>query len=293
MRDIKIKTVIRVAAFIVFIIAFIIIFIDNEFDLQATEIETITETEIVTMALAPPSTVSREPDFVRYIAEIQGEFKEWTYTSYATEKELDKVITELTIYRAKISGLLERYPENCHIKLVRVIDEECAKIDELIAQYTADANHLQFWRVRAEEYPAATQIWLYMKELGWNDYVCAGILGNIMAECGGHTLNIQWNIYDYSGWFYGICQWSLYYRPEASGLSLENQLDLLYNTIESEFDYAGFCYYSGFTYEDFLEMTNCRDIALAFAKVYERCGSGSYSIRQRNAEVAYEYFVEN
>ena len=293
MRDIKIKAVIRVVAFIVFVIAFIIIFINNEFYLQATEIETIAETEIITITPMPLSAASREPDFVKYIAEIKSEFKEWTYTPYSTEEELDKAITELTIYRSKISDLLGKYPKNCHIKLAKVIDEECAKIDELIAKYTADANHLQFWRVRAEEYPVATQIWLYMKELGWSDYVCAGIMGNMMAECGGHTLNIQWWLYDYSSCFYGICQWSLYYCPEVKDLNLEQQLDYLYNTIEKEFDYAGFCYYSGFTYEVFLEMTNCQDVALAFAKVYERCGSGSYSIRQRNAEIAYEYFVGN
>ena len=266
MRDIKIKAVIRVVTFIVFVIVFIIIFINNEFYLQATEIETITETEIITTALTLPHTASREPDFVKYIAGIKGEFKEWVYTPYATEEELDKVITELKIYRAKISGLLGKYPKNCHIKLARVIDEECAKIDELIAKYTSDANHLQFWRVRAEEYPTATQIWLYMKELGWSDYVCAGIMGNMMAECGGHTLNIQWWLYDYSSCFYGVCQWSLYYCPEVKDLNLEQQLDYLINTIEKEFDYAGFCYYSGFTYEVFLKMTNCRDVALAFAK---------------------------
>ena len=112
-----------------------------------------------------------------------------------------------------------------------------------------------------------------------------------MAECGGHTLSIQWDIYDHSGWFYGICQWSLYYRPEASGLSLKNQLSLLYNTIEAEFDYAGFCYYYGFTYDDFLQMTDYRNAALAFAKVYERCGPASHAIRQNNAQIAYEYFA--
>ena len=293
MRDMKIKTVIWFAAFIIFVTACVMMFIDNKFDAQAAEMEVTTETENVTAAPAPTPTVPHEPDFVKYIAEIQSEFKEWTYTPRVTEEELGKVITELTIYRTKISGLPERYPEDCRIKLVRVVSEECAKIDELIAQYTADANHLQFWRVRAEEYPAATQVWLYMKDLGWSDYVCAGIMGNMMAECGGQTLDIDWRLYDHTGWFYGICQWSMYYFPEARDLELEQQLDYLRDTIEGEFDYAGFCYYSGFTYEDFLEMTNCRDIALAFAKVYERCGSGSYSIRQRNAEVAYEYFVEN
>lgn len=293
MKDIKIKTAIWFTTFIIFAMVCVMIFIDNKFDTQAAEMEVTTETEIVTTELVPTPSAPSEPDFVKYIAEIQSEFKEWTYTPRTTEEELGKVITELTIYRAKISGLPEKYPEDCRIKLVRVVNEECAKIDELIAQYTADANHLQFWRVRAEEYPAATQAWLYMKDLGWSDYVCAGIMGNMMAECGGQTLDIDWQLYDHTGWFYGICQWSMYYFPEARDLELEQQLDYLRDTIEGEFDYAGFCYYSGFTYEDFLEMTDCRDIALAFAKVYERCGSGSYSIRQRNAEVAYEYFVEN
>lgn len=293
MRDIKIKTVIWFMAFIIFAMACVMMFIDNKSDTQVPEMEIIAQTEVVTTELVPTSPIPSEPDFVKYIAEIQSEFKEWTYTPRTTEEELGKVITELTIYRAKISGLPEKYPEDCRIKLVRVVNEECAKINELIAQYTADANHLQFWRVRAEEYPAATQAWLYMKGLGWSDYVCAGIMGNMMAECGGQTLDINWKLYDHTGWFYGICQWSMYYFPEARDLELEQQLDYLRDTIEGEFDYAGFCYYSGFTYEAFLEMTNCRDIALAFAKVYERCGSGSYGIRQRNAEVAYEYFVEN
>ena len=31
---------------------------------------------------------------------------------------------------------------------------------------------------------------------------------------------------------------------------------------------------------------------MAFAKAYERCGSGSYGVRQINALKAYNYFVE-
>ena len=43
------------------------------------------------------------------------------------------------------------------------------------------------WDTRKEEYPAATEAWLIMKEeFGWSDTVCAGIIGNLMAECGGY-----------------------------------------------------------------------------------------------------------
>ena len=41
------------------------------------------------------------------------------------------------------------------------------------------------WAIKAKEFPTATYIWKYMKNLGWNDYICAGIMGNIMAEVGG------------------------------------------------------------------------------------------------------------
>ena len=38
------------------------------------------------------------------------------------------------------------------------------------------------------EYPVATEIWMFLKNCGYNDYVAAGILGNMMAEVGGNTL---------------------------------------------------------------------------------------------------------
>ena len=44
--------------------------------------------------------------------------------------------------------------------------------------------------INKDKYPEAYKIWHYLKKLGYNDYVCAGIMGNIMAECGGQTLNI-------------------------------------------------------------------------------------------------------
>lgn len=144
------------------------------------------------------------------------------------------------------------------------------------------------WINKATEYPAATQIWRYMKAQGWNDYVCAGIMGNLMAEVGGQTLNIRYTLS--SGNYYGMCQWSRGYS-EVWGAGLEGQCNFLRDTIKYEFDTYGFKYQKGFNFNSFLNMTDAQQAALAFAKSYERCGSGSYNVRQKNALKAYNYFV--
>jgi guanyl-specific ribonuclease Sa len=38
---------------------------------------------------------------------------------------------------------------------------------------------------KKEKYPEARKIWNYLKKMGLNNYVAAGIMGNIMAEVGG------------------------------------------------------------------------------------------------------------
>ena len=147
------------------------------------------------------------------------------------------------------------------------------------------------WETKVAEYPAATQIWRYMKDLGWNDYVCAGIMGNLMAEVGGQTLDIQYWLQ--GNGYYGMCQWNKAYRSGVWGADLTGQCDFLRDTIKYEIDTFGYAYKKGFNLDSFLALSNERNAALAFAKCYERCGSGTYTIRQNNAEKAYDYFVNN
>ena len=147
---------------------------------------------------------------------------------------------------------------------------------------------LEHWHQKEEEYPTAAYIWNYFKELGYNNQVCAGMLGNIMAETGGNTLEIQATIF--GNGYYGMCQWNKAYS-NVWGASLEEQCDYLRDTIEYEFDTFGYAYKRSFNYDSFLEITDIKDAALAFAKCYERCGSGSYYTRQQNAIAAYNYFV--
>lgn len=150
------------------------------------------------------------------------------------------------------------------------------------------------WRVRAEEYPIATQAWLYMKnELGFNDIVCAGIMGNMMAECGGcWTSDLDWDVSSSSG--YGMIQWLGGRKQQLFSIygntpSVENQLDFikdeLYGTngvtkqvTDSQLD-------------KIMNAENPEDCAYAFACYYERCGEDHRWVRRDYARRAYEYFV--
>ena len=141
-----------------------------------------------------------------------------------------------------------------------------------------------------EEYEVARYIWDYFKSLGWNDAVCAGIMGNLMSEVGGQTLDIQYWLYG-KGNHYGMCQWSLKYYPTIEGADLDTQLEFLKSNIEYEINTFGYNYQKGFNYKKFLQLEDEKQAALAFAKAYERCGGGGYTRRQKNATKAYNYFV--
>ena len=168
--------------------------------------------------------------------------------------------------------------------------------EDKLAQESALALQLQQeqakWNERMEEYPVATTIWKYLKDLGYNDYVCAGIMGNIMVEVGGQTLNIRHDAYDASGYYYGICQWNRGSYKSVHGTNLNTQLEFLKNTIKYEFDTFGKAYGgSDFKYQNFLDLTNEQDAAYAFAKCYERCAAEYYGIRKTCATKALEYFT--
>ena len=141
------------------------------------------------------------------------------------------------------------------------------------------------WEQRYEEYPEATTIWLYLTvEMGYNDYVAAGVLGNIMNEAGGNSLNINPSAQNPAG-YYGICQWNSSMYGDVWYCNLVEQLDYLNCTIEYEYNSCG-----NMSYESFCNLTNEREAALSFARSYERCSSVSYGRRQNNATTALNYF---
>ena len=134
------------------------------------------------------------------------------------------------------------------------------------------------------DYAEARYVWNYLKSLGLNDYVCAGIIGNIMAEIGGQTLDFsKWQKYNTST-YYGICQWAGSRRARLLndyGKSLEAQCKFLGVELFEVIPQSN----------TFYTMQDEKEAALYFAKYYERCSSKYYTIRQTNATKALAYFA--
>lgn len=88
-------------------------------------------------------------------------------------------------------------------------EEVQAKISELmpkpqpVQNSTTDSSVI----LPTGEYPEAQLIWNTMISWGWTPETCAGIIGNMMAEIGGGTLNLSnWN--SNGGCGYGLIQWT-------------------------------------------------------------------------------------
>ena len=126
------------------------------------------------------------------------------------------------------------------------------------------------------EYPVAERVWTALRSQGWSNMVCAGIMGNMMRECGGDTFYLQWDIIG-SGSHYGLCQWSKAYHPNAWYLSIEEQVEYLADTLDiGIFDLC----------------ETPEEVAYVFCEVYERPGRiDPYGKRRANARKAWEYFV--
>ncbi len=138
----------------------------------------------------------------------------------------------------------------------------------------------------SEDKEYAFKVWCMLDEAGCNDYVKAGILGNMMIETGGGTLALQPEIYSSNGYYYGLCQWNADAFSDVHGTDLETQVQYLLDTMGQIFD--GY----GYGYENFLNIENEQRAALVFAIYYEGCHESTYDIRQSCASVAYNYFTE-
>lgn len=146
------------------------------------------------------------------------------------------------------------------------------------------------WQECAAEYPVASEVWrFFIEECGYPEVVVAGLLGNMMVECGGYTLDLQWWIYNSTN-HYGLVQWSPKYYAQMQGAPLRAQLEYLQVSIPEVFNgWSG--KREGCLFNDFLAIENCRDVAYIFAVVYEKPGSIGEG-RSRLADVALSYFCD-
>lgn len=208
-------------------------------------------------------------------------------------------MTNYAVYLWSVLSGLDWKAEN-YLEVSEIIMEEINALIELDNLYERDyleiverEKEAANWQRRYDEYPVATEVWLFLKnEMGYSDYVCAGIIGNMMAECGGQTLKLKWDARNASSGAYGLCQWHPKYYPELQGATLDEQLEHMRTSFPKTLSrYMSVCYEKGFTYEDFLALEDPSEIAYIFCVVYERPGPGSYNIRRENATKAYEYFT--
>lgn len=241
---------------------------------ETVSVETFA-TEAPTEAIEPTIILIEEPIL----------FTELEYTSFydiaLSTEYLDTVLDKTSQLEAAIASA--EYSEIA----VNSMTAELARINNIIDKLNRDIALYTAWE---SEYYYAAKTYEFLRQSGFSEAVACGIIGNMMIETSGGTLALNPTIYDPNRAFYGLCQWSLYYRPSVADISFEDQLEYLYSDIEKEFDTFGFCYSRDFTYEDFLLLEDPAEVALAFAKVYERCNSGSYGLRKQAANKAYEYF---
>lgn len=167
---------------------------------------------------------------------------------------------------------------------------ELTRLKQVEQQLESDVDTYKTWE---EQYFYATKVWEFLRQQGYNQEVTCAIIGNMMIETSGGSLALKPFVYSPSGNYYGLCQWSMKYYPEARDMSFEDQLTYLTEGIYWEINTFGGNYKKGFKCDDFLAMTDVEEAALAFAMTYERCGSGSYQLRQQAAVKAYNYFVLN
>ena len=225
------------------------------------------------------------------IQEIVLEDNLLSYVDTDSLMELDSLIQECKerMRQAETMAAAARacgYPDNHPV--IELASKEYEQANKNYVKYQEKSDMI-FAKLKHEEYQAAFTIWYYLKDLGYNDYVCAGILGNLMVEVGGQTLDIQYWLGD--GEYDGMCQWSTKYYGDIPK-DLIGQCNLLAETIEENFDIFGCNYKQNFYYEDFLNLKDEEEAALAFAMCYERCDSRYYDIRLTSATEAYNYFVD-
>ncbi len=182
------------------------------------------------------------------------------------EEQLDSCKTEIEALKAEVATLK---------KQIEALNAENVELLKEVANLTTYPD---------KEYRQSTYVWTYLKSLGLNDYVCAGILGNIMAEVGGQTLDISKYSMKASENYFGMCQWA--------GGRKERLLRDFGTTIDAQCQFLGVELFEVIPKDNsFYSMQDEQEAALYFAKKYERCGSGSYSVRQKNATKALKYFT--
>ena len=256
-------------------------------------VTTISEADIPSEATFPEPT---EPEEVVIVLDTVVVERVEPTTYDEANNLLDEATKRQETAQMVLDGLIELGYEPDHPAIVMAYAELENRTAD-VAYYQekqVEWEEIHKWEVRASKYPIATQVWLYMKEeFGWSDTVCAGIIGNMMAECGGcWTQDLDWDVSSSSG--YGMIQWlggrkQQLFNIYGSSPSIEDQLNFIKDELYGT---------NGVTKQvtdsqlnKIMNADSPEDCAYAFACYFERCGEGHRWVRRDYARRAYEYFV--
>ena len=210
---------------------------------------------------------------------------------------LEEAESRLETAQAVLNGLTTLGYEPDHPAVVLAHTEVDNSTSDLAyyQEKMVEWEEIHKWEIRKAEYPAATEAWLIMsEEFGWSDTVCAGIIGNLMAECGGcWTQDLDWQINTKHGM--GMVQWIGGRRNQLVALYGENP------TVRDQMMFMRDELYglNGVTKQvtesqlnEIMNASSPEECAYAFAAYYERCASQHRAPRKGYARTAYEYFVD-
>lgn len=280
----KLRTCVRLILFLLLVIATLFIVVtaagrDGAQDTVATYVEQVdTTTDSVQTATEPVVVLNADPIL----------FTEYTYQELFDIELCTGYIDKVTVAVETLTAAIDsgNYTSEANLAM----EMELTRLYTIISYVEADIRH---YTTQEQEYYYAAKTWQFFRQRGYSAEVTSAIIGNMMIETSGGSLSLKPEIYSSGRGFYGLCQWSLYYKPFMADKTFEEQLVYLDSDMQSEFDTFGpKCYKSGFKYDDFLAMDDPAQAALAFAKTYERCGSSSYGARKQAARVAYDYFTK-
>lgn len=316
MRRFSIGTIVRLFLFLCCIIFFTAVFkLSNKLSVLDVTSKAIRQTESKVLE-------STEDTAVPFASKLENIENATTETTQSEIAELE-TFTEATVVPSVVLNELPLlFPEVQYIEpltyniavdldnrlnyFIDRLDYECKK-ETLYTEQALKAMQAEFDRIKdikallandidrfirwESEYPYATEVWYFLRENGFSEEVAAGILGNMMTETSGGSLLLNPTIYDPTGHYYGLCQWSIRYHTSVFNKPFEEQLIYLLESITVEFKTFGKRYSKGFTYNDFLLLDTPEEAAHAFAAVYERCATSTYYLRKQAARTAYNYFT--
>ena len=222
------------------------------------------------------------------------QFVDYKYIPDIPEKDLQKYIKELKDYKNNLETLYTQTDDVLYeINRIYGIIVFCeSDLQDRIAER-------EKYETRLSEYPEATRVWYYMKDVfGWSNELCAGVMGNIMAEIGGGSpegaMNFgdKWQVDKSTG--LGMFQWTggrrrLIKEIYGEHPTIEQQLEYMRNEL---FGINGIGSQVGSNLDKIINANSPEQIAYNFARYFERCNSAYYNARKGYARFAYNYFVD-